>query len=153
MIITVTLLLLSTLYVLNPLCTNYTYDQLLMHLLVDYIYYPPLSLLMVNIQNGEESHLFSKWGVYMRETGDIELYLLSDVGMHMLLSKWSCSAFCICSFCVVIINYSNTCIYLKWHLQSFYIYSLLLGGFSLHHVFYLRIVCLFFFLIPSITYE
>ena len=93
MIITVTLLLLSTLYVLNPLCTNYTYDQLLMHLLVDSIYYPPLSLLMVNIQNGEESLLFSKWGVYMRETGDIELYLLSNVGMHILLSIWSCSAF------------------------------------------------------------
>ena len=93
MIITISLLLLSTLYVLN-----YTYDQLLMHLLVDYIYYPPLSLLMVNIQNGEESLLFSKWGVYMRETGDIELYLLSDVGMHMLLSKWSCSAFGMCSF-------------------------------------------------------
>ena len=53
--ITISLLLISTLYVLN-----YTYDQLLMHLLVDYIYYPPLSLLMVNIQNGEESHLFSK---------------------------------------------------------------------------------------------
>ena len=108
MIITVTLLLLSTLYVLNPLCTNYTYDQLLMHLLVDYIYYPSLSLLMVNIQNGEESLLFSKWGVYMRETGDIELYLLSDVGMHMLLSKWSCSAFGMCSFCVVSINCEST---------------------------------------------
>ena len=144
MIITVTLLLLSTLYVLNPLCTNYTYDQLLMHLLVDSIYYPPLSLLMVNIQNGEESLLFSKWGVYMRETGDIELYLLSDL-------------FCFLYVLLLCRNYQLwkylTCIYLKWHLQSFYIYSLLVGGFSLHHVFYLRIVCLFFFLIPSITYE
>ena len=124
MIITISLLLISTLYVLN-----YTYDQLLIHLLVDYVYYPPLSLLMVNIQNGEESLLFSKWGVYMRETGDIELYLLSDVGMHMLLSKWSVLLLVCAPLCRnnQLFKYL-TCIYLKWHLQSFYIYSLLVRG-------------------------
>ena len=123
MIITISLLLLSTLYVLN-----YTYDQLLNHLLVDSIYYPPLSLLMVNIQNGEESLLFSKWGVYMRETGDIELYLLSDVGMHILLSKWSCSAFGLCSFCVASINCGSTWLVSISNDTGYpYIYSLLVG--------------------------
>ena len=114
-----------------------------------HLLYPSLSS-HGKYSNGEESHLLAQW-VYEREGIQSLLHLLGlvmSVVYPIIYMKqflfFYCDPLLSISIKVLARHYTQYCLLTGYLLP-------LIGGFSLHHGIYLRLVCLFFILIPSIT--